>query len=34
MISVEAQVVLLWFLSDNIKTKNQFVKIDLRTFIK
>ena len=26
MISVDAQVVLLWLLSDNIKTKNQFVK--------
>ena len=30
MISVDTPVVMSWFLSDNIKTKNQFIKIDLR----
>ena len=30
LISVDAQVVLLWLLSDNIKTKNQFVKYRLK----
>ena len=34
VISVDAQVVSSWLLSDNIKAKNQFVKKDLRTFIK